>query len=156
MEIRKIKQVEDILDFVKSKWKLNIVEEDVLNSVLTLFAQQDIQKIKQIEHLLNNENDDLLDSLGESVITRYAVRELNLIDSNDEMDLVEALKKLNYNFIENVDEDEMIDYLEDNGYEVLVKEDSDILSDCQKEELNDYFESLSFLERAELLNKIKK
>ena len=152
MEIRKPKQVKDIIAYIKDVWQLSVIEEDVLDSVLTLFARQNIEQLK---YLLTYDTEDVLDSLDKDIIIKYAKRELDLIDSTDEEDLVDALNDLNYKFIEEVEEDEMISYLEDNGYEILIKESSDIIFDSQKEELNNYFESLSFLERAELLNKIK-
>ena len=37
MENRKYKDTEDILEFIKSKWKLTLQEFDVLESILDIF-----------------------------------------------------------------------------------------------------------------------
>ena len=48
MENRKLKDVEDILDFIKSKWQLSILEEDTIDSVLNLFSAQKAREIAQL------------------------------------------------------------------------------------------------------------
>lgn len=49
MENRKPKDTEDILEFVKSKWKLSLQEFDVLESVLDFFQAGDKKEIDKIE-----------------------------------------------------------------------------------------------------------
>ena len=56
MTNRKPKDTEDILEFVKSKWKLTLQEFDVLESILDIFQASDKREIDKIEHLVNDGN----------------------------------------------------------------------------------------------------
>lgn len=51
MEIRKQKDLDDILDYVKSKWNLSLLEMEVLSSVLTLLAEQDYYELNKLDLL---------------------------------------------------------------------------------------------------------
>ena len=48
MENRKPKDTEDILEFVKSKWKLTLQEFDVLESILDIFQAGNKREIEKI------------------------------------------------------------------------------------------------------------
>ena len=53
MENRKYKDTEDILEFVKSKWKLSIQEETVLEGILHNFSAQNKEEIDKLDYLIN-------------------------------------------------------------------------------------------------------
>ena len=54
MENRKYKDTEDILEFVKSKWKLSIQEETVLEGILRNFFAQNKEEIDKLDYLIND------------------------------------------------------------------------------------------------------
>jgi hypothetical protein len=161
MENRKLKDVEDILDFIKSKWKLSINEEDTLNSVLNLFSAQKTKEIEQISYLIDNEEDDLLRTLYQRGIECYACDEFDLVSSSSEYDLVDALEKLDYDFTSEVSDEEMVRSLEDIGYTVVWDRD-DLGSEFDSVDMELYqdiyykFESLNVFDRERLRNEIIK
>lgn len=85
MNNRKPKDIEDILEFIKSKWKLSLQEYDVLESVLGIFQASDKREIDKIEHLVNDETERLLNLLSSYEIENYATEEFNLISKEWEV-----------------------------------------------------------------------
>ena len=157
MESRKPKDTEDILEFVKSKWKLTIQEFDVLESVLDIFQVSDKREIDKIEHLVNDETEKLLNLLSSYEIQNYAVEEFNLVSATDEGDLVDALQDLNYDFSEKLSLEEHIEIVEDHGYQVLETKDSykDIVSQAMAQEWMELFENMTMQQRDLYINQIR-
>ncbi len=156
MEIRKTKHVTDIIDYVKDVWQLSIREEEVLDSVLILLSRQNNEKLEQVEHLLNDEDEELLITLRQRAIENYACREFGLVSANDENDLVDALDDLNFDWVGKIDENDIINSLEESGYIVTDSEGvSDIVEEMQLEEMKDLFLSFSAQKREEVINGLK-
>ena len=158
MENRKPKDVEDILEFVKAKWKLSLQEFDVLESVLDFFQAGDKKEIGKIEHLVNDETEKLLSLLSSYEIENYATEEFNLVSATDEGDLIEALNDLNYDFSEKLSLEEHIEIVEDHGYQVLEVKDSygDIVSQAMAHQWMELFENMTMQQRDLYINQIKK
>lgn len=157
MESRKPKDTEDILEFVKSKWKLTIQEFDVLESVLDIFQAGDKREIDKIEHLVNDETEKLLNLLSSYEIENYATEKFNLVSATDEGDLVDALEELGYNFSEKVSLEEHIEIVEDHGYQVLETKDSykDIVSQAMAHQWMELFEQMTMQQRELYINQIR-
>ena len=157
MESRKPKDTEDILEFVKSKWKLTIQEFDVLERVLDIFQVSDKREIDKIEHLVNDETEKLLNLLSSYEIQNYAVEEFNLVSATDEGDLVDALQDLNYDFSEKLSLEEHIEIVEDHGYQVLETKDSykDIVSQAMAHQWMELFEEMTLQQRELYINQIR-
>ena len=146
-------EVTKIIDAINNISELSSIQEEILDSVLILFASNKTEEIEQLEHLLNEETEELLGTLNQKEITNYALDNLNLIE-NDKTDLIDALENLNYKFIEAVDEDDMVEYLEDRGYYISDdKEDNlDIITQSDLDELVSNFLSADFEKRKLMLN----
>ena len=157
VESRKPKDTEDILEFVKSKWKLTIQEFDVLERVLDIFQVSDKREIDKIEHLVNDETEKLLNLLSSYEIQNYAVEEFNLVSATDEGDLVDALQDLNYDFSEKLSLEEHIEIVEDHGYQVLETKDSykDIVSQAMAHQWMELFEQMTMQQRDLYINQIR-
>ena len=157
MENRKYKDTEDILEFVKSKWKLTLQEFDVLESVLDIFQAGDKREIDKIEHLVNDETEKLLNLLSSYEIQNYAVEEFNLVSATDEGDLVDALQDLNYDFSEKLSLEDHIEIVEDHGYQVLETKDSykDIVSQSMAHQWMELFEEMTMQQRDLYINQIR-
>lgn len=157
MENRKPKDTEDILEFVKSKWKLSIQEFDVLEPFLELFLAGKNTEIKKVEHLLNDETEELLELLNDREVINYVTKNWNFIASDDESDLVDALDDLNFDWIEKCDFDKMVQYIEENGYSVEeeVFGNMDIVTQSDLEEMTELFLNLSPQKRSEIINNLK-
>ena len=102
MENRKYKDTEDILEFVKSKWKLSIQEETVLEGILHNFSAQNKEEIDKLDYLINDETELLLNLLSSYEIENYACEQFDLISKKWEGDLVDALHDLDYDFSEKM------------------------------------------------------
>ena len=157
MESRKPKDTEDILEFVKSKWKLSLVEEDVLDSVLNVFSAQNKKEIEKIEHLINDETEELLSLLSSYEIENYACEEFDLISKKWEVDLVDALHDLDYDFSEKISLEDHIEIVEDHGYQVLETKDSykDIVSQAMAHQWMELFEEMTMQQRDLYINQIR-
>ena len=157
MEYRKTKDTEDILEFVKSKWKMSIQEFDVLESVLGIFQVGNKREIDKIEHLVNDETEKLLSLLSSYEIENYACEEFDLISATDEGDLVDALHDLNYDFSEKLSLEEHIEIVEDHGYQVLEVKDSykDIVSQAMAHQWMELFEEMTMQQRELYINQIR-
>ena len=155
------KQVE--LDRFKEEidrvWKLSIVEQEVLDSFLNLFLVGKNTEIKKVEHLLNDETEELLKLLNDREVIEYATEEFDLI-RNKTYDLEEALDDLNFNWVEKVTDNDMIKSLEDDGWNVTMddiypRHQADIVTQSQLEELTDLFLSADLNKRQEIINSFK-
>ena len=158
MEIRNNKQVTDIIDYVLDTWDLTVNEEELLDSVLLTFSAQNIEKQKQLTHLINDETEELLEMLNDRIVLDYAIDLGGFIASDDESGLVDALDDLKYDFSEKLDLDEHIEIVEDHGYnvtELRVKHQADIVTQSQLEELTDLFLSADLNKRQEIINSFK-
>lgn len=113
-------------------------------------------EIKKVEHLLNDETEELLKLLNDREVIEYATEEFDLI-RNKTYDLEEALDDLNFKWIDKVDIDDMIDYIECKGFEIVETEDNlDIVTQSDLEEMTDLFLNLSPQKRTEVINNLKK
>lgn len=151
MELRKEKQSEEILDFILEKWSLTIPEEDLLDSILEIFRAQDLEKQKQLTHLINDETEELLETLNDRIVLDYAI---------DLGGLEEALDDLKFNWVEKVTDTDMIKSLEDDGWNVTMddfypRHQDDIVTQSQLEEMTDLFLSADFNKRNEILKQLK-
>ena len=142
---------------INKLWKLSLRENEILDSVLNLFLTGENNKIKQIEHLLNDETEELLTTLKDREVINYVTDNWEFIAPDDESGLEDALDDLNFNWIDKVDYDEMIDYLEENGYSVDEdsKEVYNIVTNMQLEEMTELFLSADNSKREEIINKLK-
>ena len=157
MENRKYKDTEDILEFIKSKWKLTLQEFDVLESVLDIFQAGDKEEIDKLDYLVNDETEKLLNLLSSYEIENYATEEFNLVSATDEGDLVDALYDLNYDFSEKLSLEEHIEIVEDHGYQVLETKDSykDIVSQAMAHQWMELFEEMTMQQRDLYINQIR-
>ena len=157
MTNRKPKDTEDILEFVKSKWKLTIQEFDVLESVLDIFQAGKNTEIKKVEHLLNDKTEELLELLNDSEVIDYVTENWDFIASDDESGLVDALKDLSYDFSEQLGLEDHIEIVEDHGYQVLETKDSykDIVSQAMAHQWMELFEEMTLQQRELYINQIR-
>ena len=156
------KQVE--LDRFKEEidrvWKLSIVEQDVLCSFLNLFLAGKNTEIKKVEYLLENEIEDLLNTLNERDLIRYAERNLDMIDAGNKDGLEEALDDLNFRWVNKVSDKDMIKSLENDGWSVefdynYPRHQADIVTQSDLEEMTELFLNLSQQKRSEMINNLK-
>ena len=159
MELRKERDVEDILDFIKEKWQLSVNELETLESVFNVFAEQDVNMVQNIQYLVNDRHRELLEDLCQVTIENYARKNFDLISSDDEDELVWSLKKMNYNFMEEVSDEDMIESLEADGWTVIFGDNEllteyDYIDDVYFREIWNKFESLDWAGRKELRDKI--
>lgn len=144
MEIRKEKELEDILNFIKDTWRLSIIEEDILESFLYCFLGGEKEVLEKIEHLLNEETEELLLLLNDGEIAKYAEDYLDMVGEDD----IEDEKT-----IDEFDDDELLDECDRRG---LNSDDNlNIVLESQLEELKNLFLNLSFAEQNNLIEKLK-
>ena len=104
-------------------WSLSLNEKEVLDSFLELFLAGENTEIKKVEHLLNDETEELLSLLSSYEIENYACEQFDLISKKWEGDLVDALHDLDYDFSEKISLEDHIEIVEDHGYQVLETKD---------------------------------
>ena len=157
MENRKYKDTEDILEFVKSKWKLSIQEETVLEGILHNFLSQNKEEIDKLDYLINDETELLLNLLSSYEIENYACEQFDLISKKWEGDLVDALHDLDYDFSEKISLEDHIEIVEDHGYQVLETKDSykDIVSQAMAHQWMKLFEEMTMQQRDLYINQIR-
>ena len=157
MENRKYKDTEDILEFVKSKWKLSIQEETVLEGILLNFFARNKEEIDKLDYLINDETELLLNLLSSYEIENYACEQFDLISKKWEGDLVDALHDLDYDFSEKISLEDHIEIVEDHGYQVLETKDSykDIVSQAMAKEWLELFENMTMQQRDLYINQIR-
>lgn len=152
MEIRNNKQVTDIIDYVLDTWDLTVNEEELLDSVLLTFSVQNIEKQKQLTHLINDETEELLEMLNDRIVLDYAIDLGGFLASDDEDGLEEALDDLKFNWVGKVTDTDMIKSLEDDGWNVTMddfypRHQADIVTQSDLEELTSNFLSADFQKR---------
>ena len=154
---RKYKDTEDILEFVKSKWKLSIQEETVLEGILRNFFAQNKEEIDKLDYLINDETELLLNLLSSYEIENYACEQFDLISKKWEGDLVDALHDLDYDFSEKISLEDHIEIVEDHGYQVLETKDSykDIVSQAMAHQWMELFEEMTMQQRELYINQIR-
>ena len=157
MENRKYKDTEDILEFVKSKWKLSIQEETVLEGILHNFLSQNKEEIDKLDYVINDETELLLNLLSSYEIENYACEQFDLISKKWEGDLVDALHDLDYDFSEKISLEDHIEIVEDHGYQVLKTKDSykDIVSQAMAHQWMKLFEEMTMQQRDLYINQIR-
>ena len=157
MENRKYKDTEDILEFVKSKWKLSIQEETVLEGILHNFLAQNKEEIDKLDYVINDETELLLNLLSSYEIENYACEQFDLISKKWEGDLVDALHDLDYDFSEKISLEDHIEIVEDHGYQVLETKDSykDIVSQSMAHQWMELFEEMTMQQRDLYINQIR-
>ena len=157
MENRKYKDTEDILEFVKSKWKLSIQEETVLEGILHNFLSQNKEEIDKLDYVINDETELLLNLLSSYEIENYACEQFDLISKKWEGDLVDALHDLDYDFSEKISLEDHIEIVEDHGYQVLETKDSykDIVSQAMAHQWMKLFEEMTMQQRDLYINQIR-
>ena len=156
------KQVE--LDRFKEEidrvWKLSIVEQDVLCSFLNLFLAGKNTEIKKVEHLINDETEELLKLLNDREVLDYAIDLGGFIASDDESGLEDALEDLKFNWSSKITDADMIKSLEEDGWSVKYdykypKHQGDIVTQSDLEEMTELFLNLSQQKRSEIINNLK-
>ena len=157
MILRKQIQLDRFKEEINRFWSLSVIEDEVLNSFLNLFLAGENNKIEQIEHLLNDEIEELLSTLIDREVINYVTDNWEFIAPDDESGLEDALDELNFNWIDKVDCDDMINYLEENGYSVDEdsKEVYNIVTNMQLEEMTELFLLADNNKREEIINKLK-
>ena len=73
MTNRKQIELDRFKEEIDRVWKLSIVEQDVLCSFLNLFLAGKNTEIKKVEHLLNDETEELLEMLNDRIVLDYAI-----------------------------------------------------------------------------------
>ena len=155
---RKQIELDRFKEDISKTWQLSVVENSTLESFLELFLAGKNTEIKKVEHLLNDETEELLELLNDREVLDYAIDLGGFIASDDESGLVDALDDLKYDFSEKLDLDEHIEIVEDHGYnvtELRVKHQADIVTQSDLEEMTELFLNLSQQKRSEIINNLK-
>lgn len=160
MVLRKQNEIDKFIEFIDKEWSLSVNEETVLESVFNLFLAGKNTEIKKVEHLLNDETEELLASLSESAIIRYAENELDLISDQDEGSLVDALEDLNFKWsnkvdIEDFDDGEIAEEFYGRDLDRFCNNRYDIVTQSDLEEMTELFLNLSPQKRNEMINNLK-
>ena len=138
-------------------WSLSLNEKEVLDSFLELFLAGENTEIKKVEHLLNDETEELLELLNDREVINYVTENWNFIASDDESGLEDALKDLSYDFSEQLGLEDHIEIVEDHGYQVLETKDSykDIVSQSMAHQWMELFEEMTMQQRDLYINQIR-
>ena len=158
MTNRKQIQLDRFKEEINRVWSLSIIENEVIDSILNLFLTGENNKIKQIEHLLNDETEQLLTTLIDRDVINYVTDNWEFITPDDKSGLEDALDDLYFDWISKVDCDDMADYLEKRGYSVEEESNDkeyDIITTMQLEEMTELFLSADNSKREEIINKLK-
>lgn len=154
---RKQVDLERFKEDINRVWSLSLNEKEVLESFLNLFLAGENNKIKKVEHLINNETEELLELLNDREVVDYVTENWDFISSDDESGLVYALKDLSYDFSEQLGLEDHIEIVEDHGYSVLEVKDcyKDIVSQAMAKEWLELFESMTMQQRELYINQIR-
>lgn len=160
MENRKTSQATAILDTALEFWNLSIKEKQVLDDLLILLVKNDVKKLRQVQLLLDEEVDDLLDSLEKKDIEKYAYQELEMVSKEDEDELIDALDDLNFKWIDKVDideydDDEVIEEFYGRDLDRFGNSRYDIVTQSDLKEMNELFLNISPQKRSEVINNLK-
>ena len=141
-------------------WSLSLIEKEVLESFLELFLAGKNTEIKKVEHLLNDETEELLELLNDRGVINYVTENWNFIASDDESGLVDALDDLNFDWSSKITDADMIKSLEEDGQSVKYdykypKHQGDIVTQSDLEEMTELFLNNSPQKRSEIINNLK-
>ena len=154
---RKQSELDRFKEEIDRVWSLSLIEKEVLESFLELFLAGKNTEIKKVEHLLNDETEELLSLLSSYEIENYACEQFDLISKKWEGDLVDALHDLDYDFSEKISLEDHIEIVEDHGYQVLETKDSykDIVSQAMAHQWMELFEEMTMQQRDLYINQIR-
>ena len=157
---RKQIELDRFKEDISKTWQLSVVENSTLESFLNLFLAGKNTEIKKIEHLVNDETEDLLKLLNDREVIDYVTENWGFIASDDEDGLEEALDDLKFNWIEKVSDEDMIKSLENDGWNVTMddiypRHQADIVTQSDLEEMTDLFLNLSPQKRSDVINNLK-
>ena len=157
---RKQIDLEKFKEEIDRVWSLSLIEKGVLESFLELFLAGKNTEIKKVEHLLNDETEELLELLNDREVINYVTENWDFIASDDESDLVDALDILNFDWSSKITDADMIKSLEEDGWSVKYdykypKHQGDIVTQSDLEEMTELFLNLSQQKRSEIINNLK-
>ena len=142
-------QLEIFLSEINRDWKLNLIEEELLEDVLNLILSGENKRIEQINHLLNEDIEDLLESLDDSYsIARYAERQLGMIPEQD-------IEECECKELSDYDDDDLLDECASRGLNVEDYSTTDIVTESNLVEMTELFLSFSAQKQNEILNNLK-
>lgn len=151
MENRKSNQ---ILEYIQEQWQLSLREKDILEQILDLFKNEELSTLKKLEYVLDEDYRKILDFIPQTNIFNFALDNFDLVSTDDEQSLLNALNGLDYNFTDDLSEEDLLERASDLGYN-LMEGSSNVVLDSQKEELLEAFEGMDFRQREELISKIR-
>ena len=148
MVLRKQNEIDKFIEFINREWSLSVNEETVLESILNLFLAQNIKEIKKVEHLLNDETEELLGFLDSYDIQRYCERNFDMVAECDECDECKDL--------EDYDDEDLLDEVESRDLNWQdYDSNTDIVTQSDLEEMTELFLNLSAQKRQEAINNLK-
>ena len=148
MVLRKQNEIDKFIEFINREWSLSVNEETVLESILNLFLAQNIKEIKKVEHLLNDETEELLGFLDSYDIQRYCERNFDMVAECDECDECKDL--------EDYDDEDLLDEVESRDLNWQdYDSNTDIVTQSDLEEMTELFLNLSPQKRQEAINNLK-
>ena len=149
MVLRKQVELDRFKEIIDRDWKLSIVEQDVLDSFLNLFLAGKNTEIKKVEHLLNDETEELLLLLNDGEIREYAEDCLDMIDKDD-CEECDDCKDL-----DDYDDDDLLDECSRRDLKWEDYERIDIVTQSDLYEMTELFLNLSPQKRNEVINNLK-
>ena len=147
------RKTKDILLYITKEWELSLNETDILEQILEVFKERDLNILKRIESVIEEDYRSLLKMIPDNLLFNFAVDNFDLVDASDSDDLIDALKELNYDFLNEIDDDDLLERVSDLGY-TLIEEETNITLDSQREELLEAFDRLDFAKREQLIKQI--
>jgi hypothetical protein len=157
--MRTQEKLEEVVELLKTEWELSNLEEYILDSVLTLIGNKKEKELKQLSHLLNEEEEELLVTLPQRIVENYACYNFDLVSSHSESDLVDALEDVNFDFCSKISEDTMIESLEYDGWIITKEGDNaelsnfDYVDNLLFQDIYNKFEAAGMIQRKELRDK---
>ena len=145
MTIRKEKQLLGFKELINREWQLSIDEDELLENILEIFRTRDLKKQEQLSYIPFDDVKELLKTLDDYDIQRYAETHLDMVD-DDDCDCDEEKT------IEDFDDNEI---KEEYFYRFDVAGSLDIISDMHLEEMTELFLSFSPQKQQDILNYLK-
>ena len=137
-------QLEIFLSEINRDWKLSVIEEKALSSILNLFLAGDLHTVSQVWHCATGDTENLLKEIGSSDVTRFAERHLGMVHEDYCDDCEECGELSDY------DDKEII--AEFYGRELERFGVNDIITESNLAELTDNFLSADFYHREYILS----
>lgn len=139
MQNRKYKiNGEDIREVISKAWNLSIAENDALNYFIEVLKAGDLRRLKLVTSTLKEDWDYVLDRIPDSEIESYAEHDLDMESSKT---------------IDDFEDYELLEEIELRGLDLTEK--TNLKDDTDREELIELFFSKSWVEREEILKKIR-